>query len=417
MTKIVLTLLLITLSSLLFAQHIVGTKSKLSNEAEKAFANTFEPIDKNDYFYEDNNLIVWFDFSAGGFPRGFWLKDKKGNVLKSLNTNGELVPTNLTFGGGYQLLVACGNRPDSPTENFTIFGESLPTPAFGKSFTRKGKGFTELGFQGQMFNRVITTENGFDPNTMEITHDKQVLNKFANDSWSKNTKYWVHTQTDEKTKLPIFEKMIGTGEEKTISYKITFKVFHNQQKIESYLEVYLFNNPNVYAVLTVLDTWDDYAPDGNDFVKKLGITGFQSASWKVKEYDNWFGIPPSEIKKYTFENGEISKVSPIKSDYTGNGATSFVTFKENLNEKWIKFENSFRDKDGKITKGIDATMNRELLDTKDVSHIGFTYTPWYENGKLGYWWITNEIAFNNNVSTTENPTIKSLKEIITFKIN
>lgn len=412
-TKIFLVFLWMCISLPIMSGGINSGRENVSPTVVNVFNNTFEPFDDRDFFYEDNSLIVWFDYSSGGFPRGFWLK-KDGEPLKALNTNGQLVPVNLTFGGGYQLLVACGNRPDSPTENFTIFNENNPRPALsGDNYIISEKDFTQIGFVGSLYNQVISTENGFDPNLMEITPDRLVKNLYANDSWDKSIEYWVHTKTDEITKKRYYEKVSGTGEKKTISYRIVFKICHDKLKIETNVDTFLSNKPNIYALLVVLDTWEDYAPSGNDFVKKLGVTGFKGASWNVKEYDHWLGIPPSSVKK--FKTSEISHVMPTEGEYAGNGATSFVAFRDNLVSNWIKFENRSENSSG-VKIGINASMKRELKDISQISHIGFTGTPWYENGRLGYWWNTSEVAFTLDGTNKDNLVTKSLKEEITFKI-
>ena len=174
--------MLLLFNQYLSAAILIGPANAPSDAKIAAWKSPHEPEASDDFIYEDNKLIIRFDRSSGGFPRGIWIKDKNG-VLSSKNTKGEIVPTNLIFGGGYQILASGISRPDSPTENFMIFGEHDPRPALpGRIYFKENKDYTELGFIGWMYNTVIKTGDGFDPNIDNIRPENYESNIYTNDS-------------------------------------------------------------------------------------------------------------------------------------------------------------------------------------------------------------------------------------------
>ncbi len=396
--------------------RLIGPIARNTQAKADATASLGEPIADEDWLYEDDRLVVWFDTSCGGFIRGVWMKHKHA-VLRSRNATGQIVPANLLFGGGYQLLANLSVRPDSPYENFMIFHEHAPRPGLpGRRYVNEAPGYTEVGFIGQLRNTSILSTPGFDPNRDPITPDKLVSNPYIAQSWPRHEERWVHVATDQTTRQMRFERMAGDGSERTVSYRFRVRIPHNAAKLESQVDVFLRNRPPLDVILMVLDTFNEPPVRPTPYTGSLGVTGLNTARFDADRVDNWLGIPAGRIITHTSRPGQTITVRHTKrDDYPGNGATSFVVFRNWLRKPEIVIFNGDSRRHKPPLTGLDVTIHRQLITLDDVSHMGFTATPWHEQGTPAFWWISNEVAFRTPTHTRDLE-VRSLRELVEFRM-
>lgn len=393
------------------AARLIGPLAEPTQAKAEAWNSVHEPAADEDFIYEDGRIILWFDFSSGGTLRGIWLKDHCGKVMRSANSLGEQVPTNLLFGGGHQLIAGGISKPDSPSENFMVFGDRAPRPGLpGRQYVREGSGWTEVGFIAWLYNQQIKTRPGFDPNIDAVRPEDWEPNIYINESWPSGEERWIHVSTDEQTRRFHFVKKQGDGAMRRIAYRARYRIYHNQMRYDLALDVMLYNRPQLCALLVCMDTLHEQNPNASDYVKSLGVTGLNTATWDAVRYEEWLGIPPAKPNRIVPGAGKLPLMRHNQQPgYPGNGATSFVAFKPHLRQPWIQLINP-----APKVSGLDVVVKREFTNFGNGSHIGFTATPWFENSRIANWWITTEAALITG-GLTKDLEVRSIAETVSFR--
>lgn len=393
------------------AVRLIGPVAVPTQAKMDAWSSVHEPAAEEDLIYEDSRMILWFDFSSGGTLRGIWLKDSSGQVMRSENSRGERVPANLLFGGGHQLLAAGAGKPDSPSENFMVFGERTPRPGLpGRLYFREGPGWTEVGFIGWLYNQVIKARPGFDPNVDSVRPEDWESNIYINESWPANKERWIHISTDEHTRQFRYVKKRGDGTQRRIAYRTRYRIYHDQMRYDLAVNFLLYNRPGLSVLLVCWDTLHEQSPAASEYVKSLGVTGLRAARWDAVQYEEWLGIPPEKPNRIVARPGQLPLMRHRQQPgYPGNGATTFVAFRSHLRSPWIELTNP-----EPHLPGLDVAVRREITDFGDCSHLGFTATPWFEGSRLANWWITSEAALEVD-GLEKDVEVRSFAETVSFR--